>query len=739
MLHLMPSETSAYTSDPNAVSLITGAAHPDPFSFLGLHENPVGPGLVLRVFRPEASQVAVQLPDGSEVELVRIDPVGFFEAVFRETKERFDYLLLFQFGETRHGPVRDPYSFGPVLGDHDLHYLGEGTHRKLWKAFGAQVREFGGAKGTAFSVWAPNAHRVSIVGDFNSWDGRVHPMRNRNGVWEIFLPGVGAGEHYKFEIVGAGGKLFNKSDPLAFFSQHGPQTASITYDLDRYRWDDGEWMERRAAADVYHGPMSVYEAHLGSWKRRFEEENRFLTYLELADELVDYVAEMGYTHIELMPVSEFPYDGSWGYQVCGYFAPTSRFGTPDEFRAFVDRCHQRGIGVIVDWVPAHFPKDAHGLARFDGTALYEHADPRQGEHADWGTLIFNFGRNEVRNFLVGNALFWLEEFHIDGLRVDAVASLLYLDYSREEGQWIPNQYGGRENIEAIEFIKDLNQAAYAAHPGILMIAEESTAFPGVSRPVDTGGLGFGLKWNMGWMNDSLAYMSHDPVHRKYHHGMATFSMIYAYHESYVLVLSHDEVVHGKGSMVQKMPGDRWQQMANLRLFLAWMFAHPGKKLLFQGIDIGQSEEWSHSQSLPWHLLDYPEHSGMKALVKDLNRLYVSEPALHELDHEPGGFEWIDHNDAKRSLFSFVRRSREGETIVAVVNATPVARADFRLGVPEGGFYEEILNSDSSLYGGSNLGSAGGIPADRAESHGRDQSIVIQLPPLATVWFKRRTV
>jgi 1,4-alpha-glucan branching enzyme len=564
-------------------------------------------------------------------------------------------------------------------------------------------------------------------------------MRNRNGVWEIFLPGIGTNEHYKFELVGADGSLITKSDPFAFFSQHDTRTASITYDLSRYEWNDSEWMEKRAEVDHYHGPMSVYEVHLGSWKRRFEEENRFLTYLEMADELVGYVVDMGYTHIEIMPISEFPFDGSWGYQVCGYFAPTSRFGSPDEFRQFVDRCHQRGIGVIVDWVPAHFPKDAHGLARFDGTALYEHADPRQGEHADWGTLIFNFGRNEVRNFLISNAMYWLKEFHIDGLRVDAVASLLYLDYSREAGEWVPNKFGGRENLDAIEFLKQLNQVCYEENPGIMTIAEESTAFPGVSRPVDTGGLGFGFKWNMGWMNDSLSYMSHEPIHRKYHHGMATFSMIYAYHESYVLVLSHDEVVHGKGSMVQKMPGDRWQQMANLRMFYAWMFAHPGKKLLFQGLDIGQSDEWDHNQSVPWHLLDYDEHKGVQNVIRDLNRLYTSEPALNELDHEAGGFEWIDHEDSENSLFSFLRRSRDGETIIAIVNATPVLREGYRLGVPDGGFYEEIFNSDAEIYGGSNQGSGGGIPTQEQEAHGKPHSIEITIPPLGAVFLKRRAV
>ncbi len=734
----MSSQTPATSSDPNQVASIKGASHADPFGFLGLHDNPAGDGMVLRVFRPDALKVFVS-SEGAETEMSKIDNDGFYEVLFPGATERFDYQLHFQFGEVLSEPVADAYSFGPILGEQDLHFFGEGNHRHLWKCLGAHLCDIDGVAGATFAVWAPNAHRVSVVGDFNAWDGRTNPMRNRNGVWETFLPGIGTNEHYKFELVGADGSLITKSDPFAFFSQHDTRTASITYDLSRYEWNDSEWMEKRGEVDRYHGPMSVYEVHLGSWKRRFEEENRFLTYLEMADELVDYVVDMGYTHIEIMPISEFPFDGSWGYQVCGYFAPTSRFGSPDEFRQFVDRCHQRGIGVIVDWVPAHFPKDAHGLARFDGTALYEHADPRQGEHADWGTLIFNFGRNEVRNFLISNAMYWLKEFHIDGLRVDAVASLLYLDYSREAGEWVPNEFGGRENLDAIEFLKQLNQVCYEENPGIMTIAEESTAFPGVSRPVDTGGLGFGFKWNMGWMNDSLSYMSHEPIHRKYHHGMATFSMIYAYHESYVLVLSHDEVVHGKGSMVQKMPGDRWQQMANLRMFYAWMFAHPGKKLLFQGLDIGQSDEWDHDQSVPWHLLDHDEHKGVQNVIRDLNRLYTSEPALNELDHEAGGFEWIDHEDSENSLFSFLRRSRDGETIIAIVNATPVLREGYRLGVPDGGFYEEIFNSDAEIYGGSNQGSGGGIPTQQQEAHGKPHSIEITIPPLGTVFLKRRAV
>ncbi|MCB1233981.1 MAG: 1,4-alpha-glucan branching protein GlgB, partial [Verrucomicrobiae bacterium] len=636
------------------------------------------------------------------------------------------------------GPVEDAFRFPPMLGEMDMYFLAEGSHRRLWKKLGARPAEFDGVTGVCFAVWAPNARRVSVTGDFNQWDGRVHPMRKRveTGVWEIFVPHAAPGDHYQFELIGGDGRLFKKSDPLAFFSQHGTSTASIVHDLNRYEWGDADWMTSRAERDLYQGPVSIYEVHLGSWARVPEEGDRFLSYRELGDRLLDYVAEMGFTHIELMPVTEFPFDGSWGYQVCGYFSPTSRFGSPDEFREFVDRAHQRGIGIILDWVPAHFPKDDHGLARFDGTSLYEHDDPRQGEHMDWGTLIFNFGRNEVRNFLIANALFWLEEYHIDGLRVDAVASMLYLDYSREEGQWVPNRHGGRENLEAIGFLRELNSVCYAEHPGIVMAAEESTAFPGVSKPVDTGGLGFGFKWNMGWMHDFLQYMSRDPVHRRFHHGEATFAMIYAYHENYILVLSHDEVVHGKKSLLEKMPGDRWQQFANLRLFLAWMFAHPGKKLLFQGCEIAQSAEWNFDGSIDWHLLGHREHAGVRTLVQDLNRLYRSEPGLNELDHRPEGFEWIDHLDNENSTFAFVRRGRRGEDLLVIVNATPVPRRDYRVGVSQAGFYEEILNTDSDRYGGSNVGSLGGAPSEGISSHGRDQSIQVQLPPLATVIFRR---
>ncbi|MCA1964367.1 MAG: 1,4-alpha-glucan branching protein GlgB [Prosthecobacter sp.] len=628
----------------------------------------------------------------------------------------------------------DPYSFGTLLGEQDLYFFKEGTHQKLWDCLGAHLKTLGGVEGVQFAVWAPNARRVSVVGDFNHWDGRVHPMRNREGVWEIFIPGLQELAHYKFEVLGAEGGLHLKSDPFAFFGQHGTQTASLVFNLDRYGWGDQEWMRQRAATDLYHAPMSIYEVHLGSWKRIPEQKNRPKSYRELADDLIPYVKSMNFTHIELMPVAEHPFDGSWGYQITGYFAPTSRFGNPDEFREFVDRCHQAGIGVLLDWVPGHFPKDAFGLARFDGTCLYEHADPRQGEHQDWGTLIFNYGRAEVKNFLIANALYWLEEFHIDGLRVDAVASMLYLDYSRKPWAWVPNKYGGRENLEAIDFMRELNRLAYEKHPGCTIIAEESTAWPGVSKPTDTGGLGFGFKWNMGWMNDTLRYMEEDPVHRKYHHGEATFSMLYAYDENFILVLSHDEVVHGKGSLINKMPGDRWQKFANLRMLYGWMWAHPGKKLLFMGGEFGQWQEWSHERSLDWHLFLGEEHAAMQKLVRDLNWLYITRPAMHALDHEGGGFQWLDASNADHSIFAFMRRSPCGDVVCCVVNATPVPRKGYRVGVPEPGSYRELVNTDAPGYAGSGMTNPLAMPAGPTPWQDQPWSILIDLPPLGTVWL-----
>jgi 1,4-alpha-glucan branching enzyme len=599
------------------------------------------------------------------------------------------------------------------------------------------LTEVDGATGTTFHVWAPNAQRVSVVGEFNGWDGRIHPMRKLFGcgVWEIFLPGVQEGAHYKFEVKQSHGGIVLKSDPFAFFAQHGTSTASLVFDLHRYTWSDADWMEARAAKEWHRAPLSVYEVHLGSWQRKPEEGNRYLSYRELADTLLPYVLEMGYTHVELLPVAEHPFDGSWGYQVTGYFAPTSRFGNPDEFRYLVDRFHQAGIGVILDWVPGHFPKDAHGLAEFDGTDLYEHADPRLGEHRDWGTLIFNYGRNEVRNFLIANALFWFDQYHIDGLRVDAVASMLYLDYSRQPGEWIPNIHGGRENLEAIFFLKRFNEVCYERHPGIMTFAEESTAWPGVSRPTYLGGLGFGFKWNMGWMHDFLVYMSKDPLYRRYHQGTATFSLVYAFQEHFVLVLSHDEVVHGKGSLLDKMPGDLWQKFANLRMFYAWMYAHPGKKLLFMGGEFGQWREWNHDRSLDWHLCQWPEHDGLRRLVQHLNWLYRHEPALYELDDTYEGFEWIDFLDSDNSVIAFLRKSRSGNVLVFVVNATPIVREGYRIGVSEAGWYEEVLNTDAATYGGANNGNLGGMHAEPTPWQGKNHSLMLRLPPLAVIGFK----
>lgn len=710
------------------VQAVLEARHQNVFAFLGAHD--VGGGKqVVRVFQPYADKVAV-LRGGERFEAKKLHKDGFFEA---ETKSG-GYELEITAHDGGTSRVSDPYAFGLLLGEQDMYFFREGTHQRLWDMLGARLRVIDGVAGCQFSLWAPNARRVSVIGDWNHWDGRVNVMRCRieAGIWEIFIPGITELTHYKFELIDKHGHLRVKSDPMAVFSQHGTQTASLVFDLERYRWSDGEWMQRRVKHDLYHSPMSIYEVHPGSWKRNMNDGGRWLSYRELADDLIPYVKGLGFTHIELMGIAEHPFDGSWGYQVTGYFAPTSRFGNPDEFREFVDRCHQNGIGVILDWVPGHFPKDAHGLAKFDGTALYEHEDPRLGEHMDWGTLIFNYGRDEVKNFLVSNALYWLGEFHIDGLRVDAVASMLYLDYSRKAGEWVPNHLGGRENLEAISFMRDLNQVCYAKHPGTTIIAEESTAWPGVSRPVSSGGLGFGFKWNMGWMNDSLRYMQHEPVHRKYHHGEATFSMIYAYDENFILVLSHDEVVHGKGSLINKMPGDRWQKFANLRMFLSWMWMHPGKKLLFMGCEFGQWHEWKHDSSLDWHLFLGEEHAGLQRLIKDLNHLYTSRHALHVKDHEAGGFWWLDANDADNSLFAFARSSPDGDKVYVLVNATPVVRKGYRIGVSDAGSYRELLNSDATSYAGSGVSAGAGFQAQQTSWQGQPWSIVVDIPPLSTL-------
>jgi len=621
----------------------------------------------------------------------------------------------------------------------DRYYIAEGTHRRLYTVLGAHPHVVDGVPGYRFAVWAPNARRVSVVGDWNRFDGRVDALHKDlgSGVWTGFVPGVTAGQHYKYELEDARGGMRLKSDPFAFFSQHVPPHASLTAPPSGHVWRDEAWMARRAEGNAKRQPMAVYEVHLGSWARRHDEADRSLSYLELADSLIDYAADLGFTHLELLPITEHPFSGSWGYQCTGYFAPTSRFGTPDEFRTFVDRAHQRGLGVILDWVPAHFPKDDHALADFDGTALYEHADPRQGEHPDWGTLVFNFGRNEVRNFLTASALYWLREFHLDGLRVDAVASMLYLDYSRNPGQWLPNRHGGRENLEAINFLRHLNETVHAEVPGSLMIAEESTAWGGVSRPPASGGLGFDFKWNMGWMHDTLGYFKRETIHRSHNHGEATFSMIYSYSEDFVLPLSHDEVVHGKGSLLDKMPGDRWQKFANLRLLFAWMWAHPGKKLLFMGGEIGQWREWSEDRALDWPVLLGEEHKGLQSLVRDLNRLHRDLPALHTADHESPGFAWLEADASGTSTFAFRRHAPHTKTandVVIALNATPVPREGWRLGVPSAGTWREVLNSDATTYGGSNLGNAGAAKAEPIPWQGQPFSIQIILPPLAALYF-----
>lgn len=626
-----------------------------------------------------------------------------------------------------------------ILTDFDLHLIMEGSHYKTYEKLGAHLMEANGITGVHFAVWAPNAESVGVVGDFNSWDGKKHLMNHLgpSGIWETFIPGLGEGTVYKFEIRSKFSRsVSQKADPFAFYFELRPKSASIVYDIAGYEWNDGNWMAEREKKDRLKAPLSVYEVHIGSWMRVPEESDRWLNYRELAEKLIPYVKEMGFTHIELLPVTEYPLDASWGYQTLGYFAPTSRYGTPKDFMYLVDRCHQAGIGIILDWVPAHFPTDGHGLGLFDGTCLYEHEDPRKGFHPDWGTKIFNYGRTEVRNFLITNALFWFDKYHMDGLRVDAVASMLYLDYSRKSGEWIPNIYGGRENLEAIEFIKKFNEISHQQNPGILTIAEESTAWPNVSRPTYLGGLGFSLKWNMGWMNDTLEYFSKDPVHRKFHHNHLTFSLLYAFTENFILPLSHDEVVHQKRSLLDKMPGDMWQKFANLRSLYGLMFGHPGKKLIFMGGEFGQWSEWNFARSLDWHLLEFEPHKGLRKFICDINAIYKAERSMYEIDFDYSGFEWIDFHDVEGSIISFLRRARDpGDFTVFVCNLTPVPRADYRIGVPEPGFYREILNSDSAIYWGSNMGNAGGVNADDLPFQNRPFSINVILPPLSLLVFK----
>lgn len=636
--------------------------------------------------------------------------------------------------------VHDPYAFEPLLTDMDLHLFNEGTHEKIYERLGAHVRTIDGTTGVNFAVWAPNAKSIAVVGDFNRWDGQQHPMRKRvpSGIWELFVPDIGHGEIYKFQMINCRDQQIEKSDPYGFYSELPPRTASVITDLDSYQWSDADWMTRRRETNQLEQPVTVYELHLGSWRQDETKTNGWKNYRDLAHEVVAYCLDLGFTHIELMPISEHPYTGSWGYQTVGYFACTSRYGTPEDFMYFVDYCHQNDLGVIIDWVPAHFPKDIHGLAKFDGTELFEHADPRQGEHPDWDTLIFNYNRNEVRNFLVANALFWLDKYHIDGLRVDAVASMLYLDYSRKEGEWIPNKYGGRENLGAIEFLKELNEKVHAAFPSALTIAEESTAWGGVSRPTHAGGLGFSIKWNMGWMNDSLRYIRNESIHRKYHHDELTFSLIYAFTENFMLPFSHDEVVHGKGTLLDQMPGDLWQKFANLRLLYSYMWTHPGKKLLFMGCEFGQWNEWNCDSEIQWDLLELDSHRGLQKMVGDLNKLYCDEKALHQLDFEEGGFEWIDHMNREASILCYLRRAKDPDDFVVVCgNFTPTVHHEYRVGVPEPGRYIEIFNSDSTYYGGSNQGNGLGLQSEDIPLQGHDQSITINLPPLAVVVLKKQ--
>jgi 1,4-alpha-glucan branching enzyme len=725
--------------DEALIALVQGTNR-NPFAVLGPHPDEQGGGLVVRALHPSARQVEVRvLPDGPWQPMTRRHPTGLFEA--RLQAGGGDYRLRVTYPGDHAIEMDDPYRYGRVLSDFDLHLLGEGTHYRAFEKLGAHRVSIGRTAGVHFAVWAPNADRVSVIGDFNGWDGRVNPMRLLvpNGIWELFVPDLADGEKYKFEIRTSSGALLKKSDPLGVAFEVPPNSASIVHDISRYEWRDDEWMAKRhEQGGWFSRPMSIYEVHLGSWARVPEEGNRFLTYEELAARLVPYVKEMGFTHIELLPVMEHPFSGSWGYQVLGFFAPTSRYGPPEGFKLFVDACHRARIGVLLDWVPGHFPRDEHGLARFDGTALYEHEDPRQGEHREWGTLIFNYGRHEVRNFLLSNALFWLDEYHVDGLRVDAVASMLYLDYSRREGEWIPNQFGGRENLDAVAFLQQLNTLSHGEHPGSVTAAEESTAFSGVSRPVYLGGLGFTYKWNMGWMHDMLEYVQEDPVHRRWHHSKVTFSMLYAFTENFVLPFSHDEVVYGKRAMLDKMPGDVWQKCATLRTLYGYMYGHPGKKLLFMGGEFGQWREWNCDASLDWHLLEDPPHAGIRRFVQDLNGRYQAEPALHEVDFSPEGFRWIDCNDNENSVVSVIRYARDRrDFLVMVFNFTPVPREGYRIGVPEPGWYAEILNSDSELYGGSNMGNAGGVWSDPAPAHWFEQSLRLTVPPLGCLYLKRR--
>ncbi len=709
---------------------IIEARHHDPFAVLGRH--PTKTGIYVRAFLPQTESASV----GDNLPMQRVPGTDIFEWTGRSDDLEIPYQIHRTTSQNQIESHYDPYCFPPQISDYDLYLFAEGKHWHAYRILGSHKRTVNGVEGIMFATWAPNAQRVSVVGTFNRWDGRCHPMRSRGstGVWELFIPGLNIGDLYKFEIRNhQDGSLHLKMDPYCQQAELRPNTASVIFD-SKYQWQDKDWMATREQSKWLNAPHSVYEVHLGSWQKR--SDGSFCSYRELADKLVPYVSKMGFTHIELLPITEHPLDISWGYQTTGYYAATSRFGSPDDFRYLVDKCHQSDIGVLLDWVPGHFPKDSFGLARFDGTALYEHEDPRRGEHQDWGTLIFNYGRNEVRNFLLSSAFFWLEEFHIDGLRVDAVASMLYLDYSRKEGQWLPNIHGGRENLEVISFLKEVNTILHQAHPGCIIAAEESTSYPMVSRPADMGGLGFSMKWNMGWMHDILEYMKQDPIHRRYHHDQLTFGLLYAFTENFVLPFSHDEVVHGKKSMRYKMPGDEWQQFANLRLLYTFMYSYPGKKLLFMGSEFGQGSEWNSEQALDWYLLDYPKHQGLLQIVTDLNKVYRESPALHFHDFDAHGFEWIDCNDREHSVLSYMRRGQDS-IVVAVFNFTPVVRDNYRIGVPEPGEYEVIINSDSEYYAGSNHPVSPIINSEFIEWSDRPYSIVINLPPLAGLIIRKK--
>jgi len=727
---------------PDAVNSLVKGNHGSPFDLLG-PQAISQTKLVIRAFHPTASQLfALNKKTKKKIELTKIHKDGLFEAEIKGkvttwSGKAYHYESLTPDGtiETFH----DPYAFNQSqITDFEYYLFGEGRFRYSYEKLGAHICEIDGIKGINFAVWAPNAHRVSVIGSFNHWDERVHPMRanHPNGIWELFIPELEEGVLYRYDIQSQNmGYRAQKSDPYSFYNEVRPNNASVVVDLDTYNWNDKEWMEKRAETNPLTSPMSIYEVHLGSWKRK--NGNEWLSYRDLADELIAYLKDMNFTHVELMPVAEHPLDASWGYQVTGYFAVTSRFGKPQDFMYFVDQCHQNDIGVILDWVPAHFPKDGHGLSYFDGTHLYEHADPRKGEHPDWGTYIFNYGRNEVRNFLISNALFWLKKYHIDGLRVDAVSSMLYLDFGREDGEWLPNQYGGNENLDAVQFMQEANAVLNEEYPGAVTIAEESTAWPMVSRPTYLGGLGFTLKWNMGWMHDTLEYVKKDPIYRRYHHNKLTFSMMYAFSENFVLSLSHDEVVHLKGSIIEKMAGDWWQKFAQVRLLTGYQYTHPGKNLMFMGQDISQWAEWSETRSLDWHLLDLEPHQQNQAWVRDMGKLYKEEPALWEQDFNPAGFQWIEANDADNSIFSYIRfAENRSNFLVIVINFTPLPHYDYHIGVPESGYYAEILNSDSSHYGGSNVGNNGGVDAESHQQHGFDHSLSLTIPPFGIIILKR---